>query len=160
MDTTLFFYENKWWLFTAISESSGFQDYVELFLFHSERLFTTEWIPHPDNPINTDIRSARPAGKIFTHENKIYRPSQDCAGIYGRAINVNQVNILSEKSYNEILISRTEATWEPDLKGTHTFNFDSDCIVTDAFRINKRINFRLFENILSKSTKPTLIPTV
>jgi len=138
MDTTLFFHNNKWWLFTALNESYNFPDFVELFLFYSTDLFTTEWIPHPNNPIVTDVRNARPAGSIFLHENRIYRPSQDCSGRYGSAYNLNQIIELSETAYEEVLVSKTKADWEPDLKGTHTFNFHNNFIIIDAYRFCKR----------------------
>jgi hypothetical protein len=141
MDTTLFYYRHKWWLFTAINESINFPDYAELYLFYSGNLFTTKWHPHPNNPIVSDIRNARPAGRIFMHENKIYRPSQDCSGNYGRAFNINQVITLSETSYDEMIIATAEPDWEPGLKGTHTLNFDDDFAVIDAFRVEKRIHF-------------------
>lgn len=140
MDTTLLFHNNKWWLFTAVNESSNFPDFVELFLFYSTDLFTTEWMPHPGNPIVSDVRNARPAGSIFMHENKIYRPSQDCSGRYGSAYNLNQIIELSETAYEEVLISKTKADWEPGLKGTHTFNFSNNFIIIDAYRFGKRFN--------------------
>jgi|WetSurMetagenome_2_1015567.scaffolds.fasta_scaffold50012_2 hypothetical protein len=133
-DTTLFFHDNKWWLFTAINESQLYSEYAELFLFYSSDLFTSKWIPHPNNPISTDIRTARPAGKVFVHQDKIYRPSQDCSGRYGRAININQIITLSETSYKEVLVSRTDATWEKKLKGTHTFNSDENFSIIDVYK--------------------------
>jgi hypothetical protein len=132
-DTTLFFYNNKWWLFTAINESTIPSDYVGLFLFYSDDLMTMNWLPHPYNPIVTDIRTARPGGKIFTYDNKIYRPSQDCSVRYGRAFNINQIISLSETAYEEVLISKTEANWSLNLKGTHTFNFDDNFSVIDVY---------------------------
>jgi hypothetical protein len=140
MDSTILFYNDKWWLFTAINESSNFPDYMELFLYYSDDIFSTDWKPHPDNPIVSDIRNARPAGKIFIYDKKIYRPSQDCSGRYGRAFNLNQIVTLTETTYEEVFISRTEPDWEPTLKGTHTFNFDKDVIVLDAYTYLKRIN--------------------
>ncbi len=140
-DTTLFHYKDKWWLFTAITECRNFQNYDELFLFFSDDLFTTDWIPHPNNPIVTDTRNARPAGKVFQYENKIYRPSQDCSGRYGSAFNLNQITVLNEKSYHEKLISKTEANWDPELKGTHTFNFDRNFTIIDAYSFKKRFGF-------------------
>jgi hypothetical protein len=140
-DTTIFFYKNKWWLFASINESLNFPEYGELFLYYSNDLFTKGWIPHPKNPIVTDIRSSRPAGRIFIHENKIYRPSQDCSGRYGRAFNLNQIITLTETSYEEVLISKTEADWEPKLKGTHTYNFDKNFKVIDAYKFSRRFNF-------------------
>jgi len=133
-DTTIFFYKNKWWLFTAINESHNFSDYAELFLFYSNDFYTTDWIPHPNNPIVTDIRNARPAGRVFMYDNKIYRPSQDCSVRYGRALNINQIITLSETSYKEVLISRNEAIWEAKLKGTHTLNFDENFSIIDVYK--------------------------
>ncbi|MBI9063362.1 MAG: hypothetical protein JEZ14_15375 [Marinilabiliaceae bacterium] len=133
-DTTLYYYNNKWWLFAAINESSSFSEHAELFLFYSDDVTTTDWTPHPCNPIVTDIRTARPAGRIFTHNNKIYRPSQDCSVRYGRALNINQIITLNETSYKEVLISKTEATWHYRLKGVHTLNFDKDLSVIDVYK--------------------------
>jgi hypothetical protein len=140
LDTTVFFYNNKWWLFTAVNESSHFPEFLELFLYYSDDIITSNWTPHPANPIVSDIRSARPAGRIFINNHKIYRPSQDCSGLYGKACNMNQITTLSETAFEEILISKTEADWDPKLKGTHTFNFDEDILVTDAFTVDKRFH--------------------
>ncbi len=140
MDTTVFFHNNRWWLFAAENKSSRFPEYLELFLYYSSDIFTANWTPHPANPIVSDIRNARPAGKIFIHNNKIYRPSQDCSGLYGKAYNVNQITNLSETSFEEVLILRKEADWDSRLKGTHTFNFDKDMLVVDAFTIEKRFH--------------------
>jgi hypothetical protein len=132
-DSTLFYYHDKWWLFTAINEMSNSPNHDELFLFYSSELLTTKWIAHPCNPIISDIKTARPAGKIFIHDNKIYRPSQDCSGRYGRAFNLCQIITLTETAYEEILVSKVEANWNKKLKGTHTFNFDQKFTIIDAY---------------------------
>lgn len=138
VDSTLFFHEGKWWLFTAISEWPGFTDYKELFLFYSDDLFTTKWKPHPCNPVVTDVQTARPAGRIFRQNGKIIRPSQDCSIRYGRAVNLNQITILNENSYAEKALLNIEANWDKDLKGVHTFNLDKDMTVVDAYRYRNR----------------------
>jgi hypothetical protein len=132
-DSTLFYYHDKWWLFTAINEMSNSPNHDELFLFYSSELLTTKWISHPCNPIISDIKTARPAGKIFIHDNKIYRPSQDCSGRYGRAFNLCQIITLTETAYEEILVSKVEANWNKKLKGTHTFNFDQNFTIIDTY---------------------------
>lgn len=132
-DTTLYFCNNKWWLFTAINISPEFSDHIELYLYYSNELFTKEWISHQNNPIDTDIRNSRPAGRIFNFENKIYRPSQDCSERYGKAININQIITLNETSYKEIPVSKLEALWSPKLKGTHTYNYDKNFTVIDVY---------------------------
>jgi hypothetical protein len=138
LDTTLFFHNHKWWLFTSINEMDYTLDHNELNLFYSDNLFTTNWTPHPCNPVVSDVRHSRPAGRIFIHDNKILRPSQDCSGRYGKAFNLNQITTLSETEYAEIVISKTEANWMPGLQGTHTYNFDKSVTVIDAYRYFKR----------------------
>ncbi|MCW0481670.1 glucosamine inositolphosphorylceramide transferase family protein [Gaoshiqia sediminis] len=144
VDSTIFFNNNRWWLFTAVSELSTWSDYKELHLFSSDTLFTDKWEPHPLNPIVTDVRTARPAGRIFMKHGQIYRPSQDCSFRYGRAFNLNQITTLSENAYAETMLSKIEAGWDADVKGTHTFNCDKKIAVIDAYRYRKRFANRLF----------------
>jgi len=141
-DSTLFYFNNTWWLFTAINERPDIPGHDELYIFYSKELFTEEWHPHPRNPVITDIKFARPAGKIFMQNDKIYRLSQDCSGNYGRAINMNRIVTLTETEYAEIHESRIEANWEQDLHGTHTVNFDKNLLVLDAWKYRKRSIFR------------------
>jgi hypothetical protein len=133
-DTTFFFYNDKWWLFTSIIErNSATISFNELFLYFSDDLFSSNWQSHPQNPIVSDQKLSRSAGKIFINENKIYRPSQDCSGIYGRALNINCITKLSETEYEEVFVSKTEPTWDKKIKGIHTYNFDDKITVMDAF---------------------------
>jgi hypothetical protein len=134
-DSTLFYFNKKWWLFTAINESSVSSDHVELFLFYSDDLMTSNWKPHPQNPIVTDIRTARPAGRIFTQDDKIFRPSQDCSVRYGRALNILQIVTLNETAYEEVLDSKTEVDWSSKLRGIHTFNSDKNFSIVDIYKL-------------------------
>lgn len=139
VDTTVFYYNNRWWLFTVIDEiDSSLDDSPELFLFFTDNILTDSWISHPLNPIISDIRTARPAGKVFIHEKKIYRPSQDCAGRYGKAFNINQILKLTDTDYEEVLVKKVEPDWDNKLKGTHTFNFDNGFNVIDAYSFRRR----------------------
>ncbi|WP_266204892.1 glucosamine inositolphosphorylceramide transferase family protein [Pontibacter kalidii] len=134
-DVTLFFYNGKWWMFCCVDgtdQNIGMLD--ELHLYYSEELFSTEWISHPCNPIITDVSRARPAGRIFMKDNKIYRPSQDCSGMYGKAININQVTALSETEYNEHLLTKILPDKGNGILGTHTYNFSDSFTVLDGFR--------------------------
>jgi len=132
-DTTLFYHNNKWWMFTAIKETHKMSKHIELFLYYADTFKTTNWESHPLNPISTDIRCSRPAGKIFINKGRIYRPSQDCSIRYGRALNISEITKLSETEYEEVLISKIEAERYPNLKGIHTFNSDNNLSVVDAY---------------------------
>lgn len=138
-DTTVFYYCNKWWLFTSLDLlKNAAISFGELFLFFADDLFSGRWESHPQNPIVTDISQSRPAGKIFEHDGILIRPSQDCSGGYGKAINLNQITKLTVSEYEEVHIRKIEPTWDKLLTGMHTINFDHNAIVLDACMLRKR----------------------
>jgi len=139
VDTTLFNYNGKWWLFTVIDEiNCSLDGSPELFLFFTDDIMTDNWESHPCNPVVSDIRIARPAGRLFIQDGKIYRPSQDCSERYGEAFNINQILTLTETDYQEIQVKKVRPDWDRSLKGTHTFNFDDNFTVIDAYSFRRR----------------------
>ncbi len=144
VDTTLFFKDNKFWLFANVSEIPGVSKSEELFLFSSDRLFSKDWKSHPANPIISDIRSARPAGRIFYHNGRLYRPSQDCSVAYGYSILLNEITELTDEKYKEIKISGITPDWDNDVIATHTLSLDHDLTVIDA-QIRRRKNILSFK---------------
>ena len=140
-DTTLFHYDNKWWLFTTIDQTGGISSCsTELFLFFTDDPIRGDWISHPLNPVISDESKARCAGKLFINDGKIYRPSQDCSMRYGRGLNINHVTKLSEFEYNEVLINEIKPIWDPKLKGVHTINFDQDITIIDTYKYHKLLS--------------------
>ena len=132
-DTTVFFHEGKWWLFTAICENEGSAWEDELFLFYSDELFTNKWNAHPLNPVVSDVKKARPAGRIFSRNGKIYRPSQDCSKYYGYGFNIQEIVVLTETEYVERTISTVKPNWEKKILRTHSFAYEEGIIVIDAY---------------------------
>ena len=132
VDTTLFAWNGKWWLFTNIRGNEEASSYDELFLFYADDLFAKTWTPHPQNPIVSDVRSARPAGKIFLHQDKLYRPSQDSSVRYGYGLRINQINALSETDYAESCVEFIKPSWQKNIIATHTFNSAENLTVVDA----------------------------
>jgi hypothetical protein len=131
VDTTLFYWKGKWWMFTAIAEQEAAFPQVELFLFYANELFTDQWNPHPMNPIVSDIKRARGAGSIFQKDGRLFRPSQDCSGSYGRGFDLNEIGVLSETEYCE----RTVQSVRPDARikalGIHTYAHQEALTVLD-----------------------------
>jgi hypothetical protein len=142
VDTTLFYYSDKWWLFTAIPEIHDSLPKVKLFLFYSDTLITDTWKPHSQNPIVNNSYTSRPAGKIFIEDNKIYRPSQDCSHNYGYGININEITQLSENDYEEKRVSSIKPGWDNTIKGTHTYNKEGRLTVIDGYRRLPRFSFK------------------
>ncbi|HPG41243.1 MAG TPA: hypothetical protein PLP19_08025 [bacterium] len=131
-DATLFYHNNKWWMFVNIVENPGASVLDELFLFYADTPFSESWTPHPRNPIVSDVTSARPAGKIFTWKNDIYRPSQNSIRGYGYGIKMNKILTLDENDYQEIEVTSIEPNWDKKIKGVHTFNHENKLSIIDA----------------------------
>lgn len=139
VDVTLFYYQKKWWLFANIVENPGASALDELFLFFSERLLTKNWTSHPLNPVVSDARKARPAGKIFIHNGKIIRPSQNNSKRYGFGLKMNEIKVLNENCYEEIEVESIEPNWDKQIIATHTFNRVGNLTMTDGMMRRRRI---------------------
>lgn len=137
-DTTIIFHQDKYWMFTNIETIQGEAANQQLYIFYSNHLLSTTWIPHNANPVITDVGSARPAGNIFEHEGSLYRPSQDCSKRYGWAIRMNKILKLNENEYIEESIAHIPPHWEKDLLATHTFNRQGKLSVIDVLVKRRR----------------------
>jgi hypothetical protein len=136
-DATIVQIEDLWWMFVAIGQQCVATN-DELYLFWAVSPLGP-WQPHSRNPIKSDVRSARPAGRVFVHEGKFYRPSQDCSTSYGHAIVLNHIEVINPDHYREIEVGRIYPTWLPRLMGTHTINAGAGLTVIDACRKRPRL---------------------
>lgn len=132
VDATLHEQDGCWYMFVNVSERGGSLD-DELFLFIAETPLGP-WQPHPLNPIKSDVRSARPAGRLFKRDGKLIRPAQDCSTSYGSAINLCEVEVLTETDYRERIVERLEPNWRPGLEGCHTLSFSDRMEFIDGKR--------------------------
>ncbi len=111
-DSTLLESDGRWWLFCTIAPADGGGPNDELHLFHAEDPFG-EWTPHPMNPLVSDVRRARPAGNLFRRDGHWVRPAQDCAEVYGHAVCLNRIDVLSVDDYRETPLETLEASaWQ------------------------------------------------
>jgi len=131
-DATLHFQDEKFWLFCTIQKRLGASTNEDLYIFSSHDLLEGEWKSHPGNPVLSDPASARPAGKIFFHNNSWYRPSQICVPRYGYGLSLNKIIKLSESSYTEENVSHALPNWKKDLLSVHTLNFTEGITVIDG----------------------------
>ena len=132
VDTTLFEKDGLWWLFCNIG-GKDFASNDELNLFYSETPLGP-WTPHRKNPVKSDVRSSRPAGRLFYRNGDLFRPAQDCSKRMGGAMCLNRVTSLTTKDFKEELVTRIEPNWIKGLHGVHTLNTAGRLTMMDCFR--------------------------
>jgi hypothetical protein len=131
VDATPFEADGGWWMFANIAVPGSLHAHDELCLWRAPSPLGP-WRPHPGNPVVSDARRARPAGRPFRWRGELVRPAQDCSVRYGHALVLHRVLRLDETAYREEPIARLAARWAPGLEGFHTFNRADGLTVVDG----------------------------
>jgi hypothetical protein len=137
-DATLIRVDELWWMFVNIGERAYPSDWDELYLYYSSNL-RGPWTPHPMNPLKSDARGSRPAGRLFYWNDKLHRPAQNSTGRYGYGISMNEVIRLTKDDYLEREVNQITPAWDKRLVATHTLNFSEDLSVIDCLMRRRRI---------------------
>lgn len=137
VNPTLFYKNNKWWLFLGTFANNFSSNSDELSVFFTDDPINGTWKSHPRNPIISDTRTAIPAGNIFEYNDSLIRPSQNNSFEYGHGLTMNKITTLTESEYSEEQISTLEPNWNNKIKGFHTLNFSNGLSVIDAKRRRK-----------------------
>ncbi|MGE9295000.1 MAG: glucosamine inositolphosphorylceramide transferase family protein [Puniceicoccales bacterium] len=134
VDSTLWESEGRWWLFGGTPSEPGGNASGQLCLWSADTFLTDQWAPHPANPIVADRTCARPAGRLFRHDNQVIRPAQDCSVRYGYGVRLMAVNQLSPEAYRETELKAYLPNWDRKVRATHTFNRAGDWLLGDCAR--------------------------
>jgi hypothetical protein len=137
VDATFHRGADRWWMFAngAAGASRIYDD--ELHLFHADRLLG-EWRAHARNPVKSDARCSRPAGRLHWRNGALYRPAQICVPLYGAGLSVNRVLRLTAHDYAERQVERVLPAQSQGILGLHTLNRAGDLTVVDAFSRRRR----------------------
>jgi hypothetical protein len=130
VDTTIWQQDGTWWLLTTRAEPDAGSG--SLLLFFSDSL-NGEWHFHPANPISTDIRNNRGAGRVFRAGNRWIRPSQSCCPTYGYSFSLNEITEISRVRYAERLVKTVSPGGR--LCGVHTYNFAGGIEMIDGAKM-------------------------
>ncbi len=120
-DATLLEENGRLWLFVCVAVTHATM-LDELHLFSAAEL-TGPWVPHPLNPVVSDVSRARPAGAILRWGSQLVRPGQDCSRRYGGAVTFQAIDELSPEGYAEHEIARLDPG---DVAGRATHTYASD----------------------------------
>ncbi len=144
-DSTLFYKDEKWWLFTTIIDKK-YPERSGLSLFYSKNPLDDNWISHPKNPIVSGKKGSRSAGKIFKENNKILRPAQDETKRYGYGIIFYEIEILNEINYKEKINHTIYPDWNKNIIGAHTYAKENQLTMGDIRIKKNKIIESLFKN--------------
>jgi hypothetical protein len=132
VDPTLVQWQGRWWMFVNQAESEEASLSEELYLYYSDNPLSGDWMPHQRNPVVSDARSSRPAGRPFVRDGRLHRLSQNCSPHYGYGFNICEVTTLTETNFEERIVSRVEPGWDSDVVSTHTFNYEDGLTIIDG----------------------------
>lgn len=133
-DSSLTFYQGKWWLFTNLSDFHAYEDHCsELHVFEVDGPKLSRVVPHKRNPVVIDSTIARNGGRMFERHGRLYRPSQrNEHGIYGYGLNIMEIEQMDLDTYRERCIRTITPDFKPGLMGCHHFDAGGGRYVIDA----------------------------
>jgi hypothetical protein len=131
IDPTVLRHDGRWWL---LCTKKGQLEDVELWAWHAPSLLGP-WTPHARNPVKSDVRGSRPAGRPFHHDGALYRPAQDCSKTYGWRIAIQRVTRLTPTEFAEERVRLVEAAPTSEFPlGRHTLTAVGDRVLVDGRR--------------------------
>lgn len=139
-DTTIFQKDQIWWLFTNVDTADLGNHCSELFIYYAENPLSSNWNAHPMNPIFCDSNKARMGGILKEKEN-IFRVSQQQGfDLYGKALQINKIVVLTKDSYQEETIHTVEPNFFEKILGVHHMHSNEKITAFDYLKKTK-INF-------------------
>jgi hypothetical protein len=156
-DATLLEQDGLWWMFANVKQHASASSWDELCLFYADSPTSTDWKRHPMNPIVSDVRCARPAGRIFVDDGRLIRPSQDSSYYYGYGLNFMEITSLTTELYAEREIEKVRPDWGRSITGLHTFNSGGEVTIIDACVRSFRHSFRrnaVLPSVLTSEREP------
>jgi len=95
VDSSIFHFNSKWWLFTSSTKN----DILRLY-FANELMGA--WNEHPKSPvIEGNAHIARPGGRVIVFDGKVVRYTQDDEPIYGNQVRAFEITELTPTTYAE-----------------------------------------------------------
>jgi hypothetical protein len=136
-DSTLFQHRGRWWLLTNLSDHHAFEDHCsELYAFQVDGPQLSRLVPHARNPVVIDSTVARNAGRVFSQNGRLFRPSQrNVRGTYGYGLNIMEIKELNRQAYRETCLRTIWPDFGPRLAGCHHFDAVGNRYILDA-RLN------------------------
>jgi hypothetical protein len=152
IDPDIIFHNGLYYLFNTFK---GCNHETNLYVYFSENI-TKGWKEHPLNPVVSDVRSARGAGKIFSIKKELYRPGQNYSIHKEGSISISKIKKLTNLEYEEEIVKEILPIANSKFPDKiHTINSIGnttviDCCKIKSFILRPDILFYLFRSKLRK----------
>ncbi len=136
IDASVVRHDGKWWMFYALPGEDG-RAMKELHVAFADAL-VGPWCVHPANPVRVALDSARPGGTPFVVDGRLYLPTQDCVGGYGRGLSVLRVDELTIERVRVSIASQLtpEGVLDGYGDGLHTLSQAGEVTLIDVKRLD------------------------
>ncbi|GGF73618.1 hypothetical protein GCM10007301_36810 [Azorhizobium oxalatiphilum] len=115
------------WLMFAAALDFGGSGWDELHIFRADEL-CGPWQPVGPQPALSDVRCARPGGRMWMKDGVLHRLTQNCAGGYGAGLGLYAVERLDETGYRQRPVAEVNA-FDFGMNGVHAYD------ATDKFEV-------------------------
>jgi hypothetical protein len=127
-------HDGKWWMLTNIDSSESGDHCSELHVFYADEFDSTNWTPHPMNPVIFDSKRARNGG-LLVDADGIYRVFQvQGFDVYGESMGIARIMELTTTRYQEQVLCSITPAFFAGLKGTHTYSFAGGLLAVDFLK--------------------------
>jgi hypothetical protein len=137
VDSMIFAYEGKWWLFTNMNPNKTSDRCSELFIFYSDNPIEGDWKPHSENPVIVNSQKGRNGG-LIQYKEDLFRVSQKQGyGEYGVGFEINKIIHLTENIYHESLEKDGAESLFSDMIKSHHLHSNNKYTVFDRWDYKK-----------------------
>lgn len=111
--------EAGWFMLASVAYEGGL-GWDELHVFRADAL-CGPWMPDPDNPVVSDVRSARPGGRMWEKDGRLFRLAQDSAGRYGSGLGLFEVSPDASGAYRQERVAALNS-FDFAMNGVHAYD--------------------------------------
>lgn len=129
VDPCVFHDGNRWWMFAAVLDFGG-SGWDELQVFSADAL-CGPWQPVGDQPVLSDVRAARPGGRMWRADGVLQRLAQNCAGGYGAGLGLYAVEQVDAHGYRQRTVAEVNA-FDFGMNGVHAYDANARFEVVDG----------------------------
>jgi hypothetical protein len=149
-DATIFAHRGRYYMTSVVREGVG--GYSDMLAIHHAPTLLGPWRAHATQPALIDASAARPAGAVVKRSSGLWRPVQDCARGYGRALRLARIDRIDPENFAQTFTTRIESGPRWPGGRLHTLNRAGRLECIDGVAITPK--WRLLRQFVNERSRP------